>query len=257
MTLLVDLGNTALKWATTEASGTPGAVQVEPHRGVDDLADRLAAAWRDVPAGSSAVGCSVASTGARADVEQAAATRGVRIEWLHSESRHEGAFVLVNGYRNATQLGADRWHGMLGACQRVPQRSFVLVAAGTAMTIDCVEAGQGAARFVGGCIAPGQRLMLDALASRTAGLPQAVGTAVDFPDHTDDAIVTGILDAQAGLVERLVRRFARRLGHWPAVLASGGDAESLSERLRGSEFGVSIEHNLVLAGLAVRAGPHS
>jgi type III pantothenate kinase len=98
--------------------------------------------------------------------------------------------------------------------------------------------------------------MLDALADRTAGLPRAVGTAVDFPDHTDDAIVTGILDAQAGLVERLVQRFARRLGHWPSVLASGGDAESLAERLYGSEFGLSIEHNLVLAGLAVRVGPN-
>jgi type III pantothenate kinase len=146
---------------------------------------------------------------------------------------------------------------MLGACQRAPLRSFVLVAAGTATTIDCVEAADGVARFVGGCIAPGQRLMLDALAHRTAGLPLAVGTAVDFPDHTDDAIVTGVLDAQAGLVERLVRRFARRLGHWPAVFVSGGDAEALAERLRGGEFTLSIEHNLVLAGLAIRAGPSS
>lgn len=257
MTLLVDLGNTALKWAMTDATGAPGDVHVERHRGSNDFAARLAMAWRGVPASARAVGCSVASTEARAAVEQAASARGVRIEWLRSEPRHDGTFVLVNSYRTPAQLGADRWHGMLGACQRAPQRSFVLVAAGTATTIDCVEAAEGAARFIGGCIAPGQRLMLDALANRTAGLPQAVGTAVDFPDHTDDAIVTGILDAQAGLVERFVRRFARRLGHWPAVLASGGDAEALAERLRGGEFGVSIEHNLVLAGLAVRVGPSS
>jgi len=254
MTLLVDLGNTALKWAMTDAAGAPAAVRVERHRGSEDFAARLAMAWRGVPAAARAVGCSVASAAARAAVEQAAAVRGMQIEWLQAAARHEGTFVLVNGYRTPAQLGADRWHGMLGACLRAPGRSFVLVAAGTATTIDCVEVADGAARFVGGCIAPGQRLMLEALANRTAGLPQAVGTAVDFPDHTDDAIVTGILDAQAGLVERLVRRFARRLGHWPAVLASGGDAEALAARLRGGEFGVSIEHNLVLAGLAVRAG---
>ena len=257
MTLLIDLGNTALKWAMTDAVGAPDAVQVEAHRGVDDPAGRLTAAWRNVPAGARAVGCSVASAEARAAVERAAATRGVRIEWLHSEPRHDGAFVLLNGYRSPMQLGADRWHGMLGACLRVPGRSFVLVAAGTATTIDCVEAGVGSARFVGGCIAPGQRLMLEALADRTAGLPHATGSAVDYPDHTDDAIVTGILDAQAGLVERFVRRFAQRLGDWPAVLVSGGDAASLAERLHGSGFGISIEHNLVLAGLAVRAGPAS
>jgi type III pantothenate kinase len=141
---------------------------------------------------------------------------------------------------------------MLGACQRVPRRSFVLVAAGTATTIDCVEVSDGQARFVGGCIAPGQRLMLDALANQTAGLPQADGAAVDFPDTTDDAITTGVRDAQAGLIERFVRRFGRRLGQVPAVLISGGDAELVAARLQGGEFELSIEHNLVLAGLAVR-----
>jgi type III pantothenate kinase len=253
MTLLIDIGNTALKWTLMDASGVPGVVRVERHRD-GGLASRLTVAWQGVPEGSRAVACSVASADARGDAERAAATRHIRLEWLSSEVRHESAFVLVNGYRNPEQLGADRWHGMLGGCRRLLQQSFVLVAAGTATTIDCVEAGAGESRFVGGCIAPGQRLMLDALASRTAGLPLAAGSAVDFPDHTDDAIVTGILDAQAGLVERFVRRFARRLEHWPAVLLSGGDAELLAERLRGSEFGLSIEHNLVLAGLAARAG---
>lgn len=254
MTLLIDIGNTALKWAMIDASGAPGPAQVE-RLGADELSDRLTAAWSGLPLGTRAVGCSVAAAAARATVEQAAAQRGIRIDWLRAEPRHDGDFVLINSYRNPAQLGADRWHGMLGACWRVPHRSFVLVAAGTATTVDCVVSDEGHARFVGGCIAPGQRLMLDALARRTAGLPQAVGSAVDFPDHTDDAIVTGILDAQAGLVERVVTRFARRLGSRPAVLVSGGDAASLAARLRGGEFEISIEHNLVLAGLAVRAAP--
>jgi type III pantothenate kinase len=94
--------------------------------------------------------------------------------------------------------------------------------------------------------------MLEALANQTAGLPQADGAAVDFPDTTDDAITTGVRDAQAGLVERLVRRFGRRLGQIPAVLVSGGDAERIAARLQDSELVLSIEHNLVLAGLAVR-----
>ena len=184
-----------------------GRCKVEHHRGTNDLAARLGSAWRDVPRGGAAFGCSVAAGATRTAVEVAAHARGMSIEWLRSEPRYAGEFVLLNGYRNPTQLGADRWHGMLGACQRVPRRSFVLVAAGTATTIDCVEVSDGQARFVGGCIAPGQRLMLDALANQTAGLPQADGAAVDFPDTTDDAITTGVRDAQAGLVERFVRRF--------------------------------------------------
>ena len=252
MTLLIDVGNTALKWTVTDAAGAPGPVRVEHHRDTDDLAVRLGAAWHDVSRGSAAFGCSVASGATRAAVEAATYARGTNVEWLRSEPRYAGEFVLLNGYRNPTQLGADRWHGMLGACLRVPRRSFVLVAAGTATTIDCVEVGDGQARFVGGCIAPGQRLMLDALANQTAGLPQAAGAAVDYPDTTDDAITTGVLDAQAGLIERFVRRFGQRLGRLPVVLISGGDAEPVAARLHGSEFDVSIEHNLVLAGLAVR-----
>ena len=252
MTLLIDIGNTALKWTVTDAAGAPGPVKVEHHRGTNDLAARLGSAWRDVPRGGAAFGCSVAAGATRTAVEVAAHARGMNIEWLRSEPRYAGEFVLLNGYRNPTQLGADRWHGMLGACQRVPRRSFVLVAAGTATTIDCVEVSDGQTRFVGGCIAPGQHLMLDALANQTAGLPQADGAAVDFPDTTDDAITTGVRDAQAGLIERFVRRFGRRLGRAPAVLISGGDAELVAARLDAGEFDHSIEHNLVLAGLAVR-----
>lgn len=252
MTLLIDIGNTALKWTLTDSAGAPGAVTVEHHHDTDDLAARLGATWRNLPRGVAAFGCSVASVEIRCAVEAAAAEHGAGVEWLRSEPRYAGEFVLLNGYRSPTQLGADRWHGMLGACQRVPQRSFVLVAAGTATTIDCVEAGSGQARFIGGCIAPGQRLMLEALANRTAGLPQADGSAVEFPDNTDDAIMTGVLDAQAGLIQRVVQRFTRRLGRPPAVLVSGGDAAPVCARLRASEIDAAIEHNLVLAGLAVR-----
>jgi hypothetical protein len=50
-----------------------------------------------------------------------------------------------------------------------------------------------------------------------------------------------------------VRRFAHRLGHAPAILVSGGDAESVADRLETCGCRAVIEHNLVLAGLALRA----
>lgn len=252
MTLLIDIGNTALKWALTDARSEPAEVHVKLHLGVDDLEVQLAAAWTSMPSDLVAVGCSVAASPVRAAVERAATSRGVTVQWLGAEPRHDGEVVLVNGYRSPTQLGADRWHGMLGACLRCPGESFVLVAAGTATTVDCVQRSPDAARFIGGCIAPGARMMLEALARRTAGLPQARGVAADFPDNTDDAITTGVLDAQAGLAVQIIQRFARRLGHAPTVIVSGGDAEPVADRLRGSGLSAAIEHNLVLAGLALR-----
>jgi len=251
MTLLIDLGNTALKWAVMDA-GLVGRAVVEVHRGADDLEARLAAAWR-AQVGAFALGCSVAASGARDQVDRAAARCGVSVRWLTAEEKHAGTVVLTNGYREPGQLGADRWHGMLGASERRPRQSFVLIAAGTATTVDCVEWTDPGARFVGGCIAPGARMMMEALATRTAGLPHARGRPVDFPDNTDDAIATGVADAQAGLAAGLIRRFMQRIGCAPSILISGGDAEAVADRLRVGGIESAIEHNLVLAGLALRA----
>lgn len=252
MTLLIDVGNTALKWAVAASDGSPGHVHAEVHRGARDLAERLTRAWR-LTAARRAVGCNVASAEVVSAIEQAAAKSGLAVEWLRSEARYVGEFVLENGYRDPVQLGADRWHGMLGSCLLHPRCSVVRVTAGTATTIDCVEWTDGSARFVGGCIAPGVRMMLEALARGTAGLPDATGRAADFPDNTDDAIATGVADAQAGLVERITMRFARRLGANPQVVVSGGDAEALAARLDADGIAASIAHNLVIAGLALRA----
>jgi type III pantothenate kinase len=141
---------------------------------------------------------------------------------------------------------------MLGACERHAEH-LVLIAAGTATTLDAVERRGDTARFVGGCIAPGTRLMLESLAHRTAGLPHAAGNAVEFPDNTDDAIATGVADAQAGLALQFIARFRQRLDQEAAVVVSGGDADALAGRLQAAGIACAIEHNLVLAGLALRA----
>ena len=97
--------------------------------------------------------------------------------------------------------------------------------------------------------------MLEALARRTARLPHARGAAVAFPDNTDDAIVTGIADAQAGAVERIAARFARQQGAAVTVLLGGGAAAALHGWLQaaGAIAQVELAHNLVLRGLWRRA----
>lgn len=261
MTLLIDIGNTALKWALSERrdggarGGVPATVHTRPHRDDDAWAEQLAREWAALPGGTRALGCTVAAASLSDRVDAIAARCGLQVQWLSAAPRYAGDFVLENGYRTPGQLGTDRWHGMLGACARRPRSSLVLVAAGTATTADCVVYDDAArtARFIGGCIAPGARMMLDSLAQRTAGLPLARGDAVEFPDHTDDAIATGVLAAQVGTARRMIDSLARRLGTPPAVMVSGGDAERVAAGLRAAGIDAAIEHNLVLAGLALRA----
>jgi type III pantothenate kinase len=251
VTILVDAGNSAVKWARLAANGTLGEHGRVLHRGGVDVAAALAAAWASL-APRRVVGCSVAGADVVAAVGRAAQGAGAEVWWLRAQAVFEGDFTLANGYRDPHQLGADRWHALLGACACVPGASLVVVNAGTATTVDCVRAGDGAARFVGGCIAPGVRLMLESLARGTAGLPLAGGAPAAFPDTTDSAIVTGVVDAQAGLIERVRARFAGQLAQAPHLLLAGGHADLLAARLP-AELAPRVEHNLVLQGLALRA----
>jgi type III pantothenate kinase len=258
--LLLDAGNTALKWALS-GSDEPGPLA----RGIlvleggftDELAGTLKAALANLPsrsaAGLQAVGCSVASeavTRAIAAAVAPLASGGVR--WMTSEARfeHRGV-VLINGYRDPGQLGADRWYAMIAARQSFPGQPLVVVCAGTATTVDSVDA---AGRFLGGAIAPGTSLMADSLARGTARLPRSTGKPVAMPDNTDDAIATGVADALAGLVERRVRALART-GAPPQLVLAGGRVGELAGRLwlQGEVAGIMLEEQLVLRGLWLRA----
>jgi type III pantothenate kinase len=253
VTLLVDVGNSAVKWACLAADGAFTASGRILHRGGIDIGATLASEWKVIPSPRRAVGCSVASAAVMAAVERAAGALGLPgVEWMRSQPSFHGAVSLVNGYADPAQLGADRWHALLGACARLPGQSLVVANAGTATTVDCIRAGTGDPRFVGGCIAPGVRLMLESLARDTAGLPLATGEPSDFPDTTDKAIITGVLDAQVGLVERVWKRLAAGTDRAPGLLLAGGHAELLAARLP-PECGPIVEHNLVLRGLALRA----
>ena len=267
MTLLVDVGNSAIKWTQLSADGTLSVARIQLHRGVSGVAALLVDQWRGtLTRGAAVVACNVAGPDVVAGVDEAAHVLQLQaVRWLRTQRSFDGGSIaLVNGYKNPAQLGADRWHCMLGACatsnaQRA--NSFVVVNAGTATTADCVEVNTGeesearfSAKFIGGVITPGVRLMLESLARHTAGLPAAdaarTDNASDFPDNTDTAIVTGVLDAQVGLIDRIWRRFAARLQTEPRLILTGGHAQALAARLPRA---ANIEHNLVLRGLALRA----
>jgi type III pantothenate kinase len=258
--LLLDAGNTALKWAFAGRSEprllADGTVSLQPGF-VDPLVSSLRATMASVVQATdgpvAAFGCSVASDAVTQQLSEAArccAPAGV--QWVGAQPRFEfRGVVIVNGYRDPSQLGADRWHAIVAARQAFPGRPLVVVCAGTATTVDWVDAD---GRFLGGVIAPGRSLMADSLAQGTARLPRSRGRVADAPDNTDDAIATGAAEATAGLVERRVRALGQR-GTPAQVVLAGGHVNELASRLQlGREAaGVSIDERLVLRGLWYRA----
>ena len=255
--LLLDAGNSAVKWALAGSEGpnpsARGAVALEAGF-ARDLTAALEAQLAALPTTDlRAIGCSVASDAVTDAIAAAvAALTSEQAVWLQSEARFEfGGVTLVNGYREPRQLGPDRWFAMIAARQSFPRNPVVVVCAGTAVTVDSVDAS---GRFLGGVIAPGRALMADSLARGTARLPAKTGQAVEMPDNTFDAIATGVADAMAGLIERRTRALAqgRTL---PQLVLAGGGAEDLASRLRVSDAvaGIAVEEHLVLRGLWLRA----
>jgi type III pantothenate kinase len=253
--LLIDAGNTRLKWGVFSAGRCLAKGSV-PSAEALALSGQLLAALPEVGPIAQVIACSVAgeavNTVLAATLPRQLATR---VTWFQSAPLGVGG--LVNAYQVPTRLGADRWAAAIAAWHRVG-RSCLVISAGTATTIDVVRVlqetaiaaaapGDARAEFAGGVILPGVRMMLTALAARTAQLPEAKGSLRDLPRNTDDAITTGCLEAQLGAIDRM----RRRLPPGAPLVLGGGAAPLLAPWLDG-EF--IVVDDLVLEGLAVVAG---
>lgn len=254
--LLLDAGNSALKWVLMTLDAQVGLAHgARRNAPPDELTASLVREWREragIPV-QAAYGCAVASPSLMRAIEQAVLQAfALPVRWFESQPRYEhGGVVLRNGYRDCTQLGVDRWHSLIAARVAHPDRSLVVVTAGTATTVDGVTIDGS---FVGGAIAPGVRLMYEALAKGTARLPVSRGQMVTYPDNTDDAIASGVLGSQLGLIERFVRNFRVEHGT-PLVVLTGGHAAQLAPYVGVGTSLPSVvrEENLVLRGVYLRA----
>jgi type III pantothenate kinase len=241
MRLLIDAGNSRLKWALASRDGIASRAQA-PHGG--DAADALfESAWRDVDAVDRIVVASVAPLAFDTALDAFARRRfGCVPEFLRSPA---AALGIRNAYREPARLGVDRFLG-LAALHAVSARAQVLVGVGTAMTLDAIDAD---GTHLGGWIVPSPTLMRDAVLSRTARVGALEGALVEFADDTADGLQSGAINAAAGAIERFVANATRRFGVAPAIVTTGGGADALAPLVAG----VDVRRDLVLDGLALWA----
>lgn len=234
MILAVDAGNSRIKWALHDRNAFV-------HEGWVARADLglLEQAWAPLPAADAIVVANVAGAAVRDGLQKLFARWKAEPRWVAATAAQCG---VVNRYDDPSQLGVDRWAALIGARQLVTG-SCLVVNAGTAMTVDALSA-QG--EFLGGIIVPGFDLMLEALASNTAGLSSERGSFASFPHSTRDAITSGAVQALCGAVER-VRATMVADGHGePTLLVGGGAGEIVVQRLGRP---VRSADKLVLEGL--------
>jgi type III pantothenate kinase len=184
-----------------------------------------------------------------ATVEAIAERRGIRLV-----AAGAGTVPIAVRVDRPGDVGADRLVNALAAA-RLHGTPAVVVDFGTATTFDCV-ASDGA--YVGGAIAPGLELGLEALAARTAKLPRielrapdrAIGR--DTVSSMQSGTIFGYQALAAGLLGRIRRELADANGVDPAdvkaILTGGLSAAPWARGLDGID---AIDPELTLKGLAI------
>ncbi|MGC8623689.1 MAG: type III pantothenate kinase [Phycisphaerae bacterium] len=153
---------------------------------------------------------------------------------------------LQTSLTDESTIGVDRLLGALAAYVNTEQ-ACVIINAGTALVVDGIDAD---GIFLGGAIAPGLAMAAKAMHTGTAQLPLAnleIPTE-PFGRNTMEALNLGAYAALRGAARYLLERYAEKLGNWPHVVATGGDAM----RLFGDSGLVdSFIPDLVLQGAAL------
>ncbi|HLY52840.1 MAG TPA: type III pantothenate kinase [Steroidobacteraceae bacterium] len=243
--LIVDVGNTRIKWARLDGERLArGRAAMHSRWRAADYARLFGARTPE-----RVVAASVAGARVNRALVAAARRAGAAVRFLSTPRRGGGVTV---GYAQPWRLGVDRFAAAVGAHALFPSVPVCVVGVGTALTVDLVGA-EG--RHRGGLIVPAPQLMVATLLAQTHGIRRrarggATGGKGLFARSTRDAIERGAHYAAAALIDRAVEEASVRVARQPLVVLTGGGAPALAALLRSSAVGVP---DLVLRGLAVLA----
>lgn len=242
MLLTIDIGNTNTVLGVFEGDTVTHTWRIKTDARA--TADELMLAFRGLLHGHTVTGVSLCSTVPAAlremrtmlgryyaDLPTVIVEPGIRT----------GVPLLVD---NPREVGADRLVNTLAA-HHLYGGAVVVVDFGTGTNIDVVSAR---GEFLGGAVAPGIEISVEALAARAAQLRkiELVAPRNAIGKNTVEVLQSGILYGFAGLVDGLVRRIVAELDGDVTVIATGGLAVLVVEHCDT----VSIhEPDLTLVGL--------
>lgn len=249
MRVLLDIGNTRLKWALHSRDGL-SPQQALPVAGL--TAEQLHQEVFAALTGVQSVRVSNVAGEQMASCVQVAAQRafGLQAEFVTAaaSARIQGRDIR-NGYAQPVQLGVDRWLALLGAAA-LTHAPVLVVSIGTAMTLDALDAG---GQHLGGMIVPGPALMTRSLLRHTSDIArratQPVSSAATsgwFADNTLDCVEQGALRAAASLIA-VTHAHLSATNH-AELLLTGGAAGPVQSLLTQP---CRHEPDLVLQGLAL------
>lgn len=154
-----------------------------------------------------------------------------------------GLNILID---DPSTLGADLVCGAAAAKELFPLPCIV-IDLGTATKVYAVDKNGG---FIGGVIAPGIKISLEALTGRTMSLPMISldGGAPVIGKNTVDCMRSGVLNGHAGMLDSFIAKFKKQLGDECSVVATGGFSTVIREYCESS---FEVDQELLLKGLRI------
>ncbi|MDD5580252.1 MAG: type III pantothenate kinase [Methylobacter sp.] len=237
MNLLVDIGNSRLKWGIA-SDGHIITGQPLLHHQVSS--HKLIETWKKIaPPQRLAISC-VSTSHLLALVSSTAVELWPDVEIIIPKSPAQ-AFGVHNYYEQPWKLGIDRWLALVAAKHHYPGPACISDC-GTAITVDLIDA-QG--KHQGGLISPGLTLMRKSLVQGTDALQWSeMDYAFGPANFTEAAIYSGTLAAACGLIEHILTTQPENT----QLILTGGDADRIAEQLA---YKFIIDAALVLRGLLI------
>lgn len=245
--LLVDVGNSRLKWGWWRGGGELSEVEAAayPHASLEEALEQ---AWAQLPRPQRLLVSSVAGSSTTRKL-----TAWVSDRWRITPRLLAGrrqACGLYCGYERPQELGADRWAAMIAAHRYYPDGCCV-VDCGTAITLDAIAGG---GRHLGGFILPGLEMMSRALRQGTAmDVVLDAGSEAELTEWgtgTASCIRQGSRKAVVALVETSLERLQARGVCDPVLVLTGGQMDLLAPLI---QVDYQRHDNLVLEGLMICA----
>lgn len=241
MTLLIDMGNTRIKWAGLSSNELLVHPPITHNRQIKQLADRHFSRL-EVPSKL------VVASGLDAVLEQELVSWVTQhwscpLEFLRTPKQ---ALGVTNAYSEPRDLGIDRWLNLL-ACHHLLEGAACIVDCGTAVTVDAIDEN---GHHLGGCILPGLAMMRESL--NQAG-------QIDLSDYeasmlssvnasTKEGVVCGTLYAVSKAIDAILDDMSKLLQNSVTCVITGGDAEHVLPYL-GSK--PSYERDWSLKGMQI------
>ncbi|MFD2923473.1 type III pantothenate kinase [Halobacillus naozhouensis] len=157
---------------------------------------------------------------------------------------HEVDHGLAMKYPNPAEIGADRIVNAVGAIEEY-DTPLIIIDFGTATTYCYVNENE---EYVGGAIAPGINISMEALYAKAAKLPkiEMKNPSEVIGQSTVDAMQSGVFYGYVGQVDEVVRRMKETSLKTPTVIATGGLAPLIADESRTIDC---VDPYLTLKGL--------